>query len=247
MDCCRRLDDPELLDEREERLRVRRVLRSLAHLAPVDLLSQRPRDLHTRLVVERHLVEREQLHHDQVLGRLHEHRDRVDLELVRPLEVLVLNVPGRRGEDEVDEDVTVPSLVEPTLRWLLGTEARLLENGERVICVLLPEHEVDVVLGLRPSARRRPEPAAEHELDLRRAQRARRLLHALDEVAELDVLRHRPSMYPSRRLRITCRVGRLSTWTTRGSGSPPPATSTAARRTGPPSRPRSTMPNAMPT
>jgi len=87
-------------------------------------------------------------------------------------------------EDQVDENVAVPRLHEPALRWALEAKARRRERLLRPFDVALAHEEVDVVVGRRAAARPRGEPAPEEERHLRVAQRGRAALHRLDELEE---------------------------------------------------------------
>src|SRR3954466_6965488 len=64
-----RVDDPERLGEREERLGERRRLCSPAHVLPVDLLAQGARPLEHRAVIRLLLGDRHQLRGHDVLER----------------------------------------------------------------------------------------------------------------------------------------------------------------------------------
>ena len=92
---------------------------------------------------------------------------RAHLELGRTREVLVADGSARRVEDEVDEVVLLPRLVQPVLGWLLGAESCLAEHVERAVGVLFAEEEVDVVIGRRAAARPDRETATEHVVDAR--------------------------------------------------------------------------------
>src|SRR3954453_1844357 len=113
--------DAELVDEREERVRVRRVRRPPPEVVPVDLLAQRARDLEDAVVVDLVLLQREQLRGKHVGRREHAHPGRLHLHLLGSLELLVGDGAARGLVDQVDHDVAVERLVEPALRRLLRT------------------------------------------------------------------------------------------------------------------------------
>ena len=71
--------------------------------------------------------------------------------------------PPARAEDEVDEHLAVPDLVQPVLGRRVGLHARAGECIPRALGVLRLDEEVDVVVGLGAPARPRREPAAECE------------------------------------------------------------------------------------
>jgi hypothetical protein len=146
----RPLDDPEALDEREERPGERRGARALLDERPVDLLSERPGDLEHGLEVRLLLGQREELGHHHVVDRRDEDRLRADLELGRPREVLVADLPACGTEDEIDEDRAVVRLVEPFLRRVLRVQADRREGLERPVGVLFADEEVDVVVRRGP-------------------------------------------------------------------------------------------------
>ena len=128
-------DDPEPLDEREERGAERSALDLCAQRVPVDLLAERPRDLEHRPEVGLLLGQREKLRGEDVLDRRDRQRLRGDLERRRALEVLVAHGAAGGMEDQVDEDVAVPRLHEPALRRALEAQAcrreRLLRAARR--------------------------------------------------------------------------------------------------------------------
>src|SRR5581483_6709980 len=99
--------DAELLDQREERLRVGRAVRPLAHARPVDLLPQRAGDLEHRAVVEVLLGQRHQLRDHDVVERRDEHSHRVHLEHLGAVEHPVVDPEAARLEDQVDEHAVV--------------------------------------------------------------------------------------------------------------------------------------------
>ena len=113
------------------------------------------------------LAHREQLRGEHVVERGHEQRLGRHLERGGPLEVRVADRPAGRVEDQVDEDVAVPGLQQPSLRRPLGPHARGLERFQRPLGVAFAEEEVDVVVGRWPAARPGREPAAEEERDIR--------------------------------------------------------------------------------
>ena len=74
----RALDHVERLQHGQEAVRVGRCRRAAAHLAPVDLLAQRAGDEQRPREVQRVLVERGELGHDDVVEVQHGQRDRLD-------------------------------------------------------------------------------------------------------------------------------------------------------------------------
>src|SRR6188474_2371264 len=85
----RPLDDPETLDEGEERPGEGRGARALLDERPVYLLSQRASGLQHGLEVRLLLGQRQELRHHHVVDRGDENRLRPDLELRRAGEMLV--------------------------------------------------------------------------------------------------------------------------------------------------------------
>jgi hypothetical protein len=128
--------EPEALGQREERGGVGRGGRALAQAVPRDLLAQGAGDLDERLVVQRVLVERQELRGQHVLERHDADGHGEDLHLVAALDDLVGDGSCRGTVDEVDHDVAVPRLDEPLLRRALRAEALLVERGERAVDVL---------------------------------------------------------------------------------------------------------------
>ena len=76
------LGDPEVDDEVEEGAGERTVLGAAPHVAPVDLLTERPRDLERTTEVEMVLGQRQQLADEQVVDRHHQHPHRLHAQLV---------------------------------------------------------------------------------------------------------------------------------------------------------------------
>lgn len=185
-----RSDNVEALDDGEERPRERRLGRALAHLVPGDLLAQRPSDLEHLRIVGLLLLEGEQLGHHEVLERDHGQAHRHHLALLGTPEPLVADRPAARAEDEIDQDVAVPDLVQPVLRRAVGAQARPGEGGLGAFGVLRLEEEIHVVIGLGPAARPCREPAAEGEGDPLVAQDRGHLLERADEGAHRALGRH---------------------------------------------------------
>ena len=99
--------------------------------------------------------------------------------------MLVANLPAGRVEDQVDEVVPVPRLVEPILGRPLPTKPGVDEDVECAFGVRLADVEVDVVVGRRAAPRLDREPAAEHELDLGLAQHRAGALHRAEQPGEV--------------------------------------------------------------
>src|SRR5919198_682663 len=99
----RRLDDVELFEQSEVGLRERRLLRPLAYLVPVDLLTERAAELEHAREVRILLCQREQLLHEHVLEWGDLEPNRVHLELLGAVERVVVDLTAARGEDEVDQ------------------------------------------------------------------------------------------------------------------------------------------------
>ena len=97
----------------------------------------------------------------------------------------VVDVAPGRPEDHVDERVAVPGLVEPVFRGPCSPQAGPLEGFQRAICVVRPDHEVEVVRGLGPSARPRSKPATEQERHVRLAQDRGDSLQRFQELVEI--------------------------------------------------------------
>ena len=112
------------------------------------------------------------------------HAHGVDLEFLGALEHRVVHAQPARLEDQVDEHAVVVGLDEPVLGRPLGLHAGLLEGLEARFPVLGPDEEVDVVVGLGPSARPTGEAAAEEERHMRALQRARGLAQRLEDAVE---------------------------------------------------------------
>ena len=103
-------------------------------------------------------------------------------------------------EDQVDEDVAVPRLQEPALRWALGPHADVDKRLQGALRVRLAEEEVHVVVGRRATVGPRGEAAAEQERDLGVAQGRGALLHRVDELREALARRvGHERVYPGRR------------------------------------------------
>ena len=123
---------------------------------------------------------------------------RAHLELGGTREVLVSDGSAGRVEDEIDEVVFLPRLVEPVLGRLLDAESRLHEHVERTVGVLFAQEEVDVVIRRRAAARPDREAAAEHVVDARFAQRRAGSLHRRQQRVEVlwRSRRHDAAGYP---------------------------------------------------
>ena len=192
-----RVHDPELLDEREERLRERRALGARAKRLPVDLLADRTRELEHVAEVRLLLGEREQLARHHVLGHDHPQPHRHHLEDRRALDVLERERAAGRPEDHVDQDaVLVPGLVEPVLRRPVRPEPGALEAPRARPRRPPAARQVDVVLGPRPAAGPDREPAAERERDAGTLEHARAHLHRVDQLLECR-LRHGMALFPN--------------------------------------------------
>ena len=116
--------DPQPLDEREERGAEGRVVDLRPHEVPVDLLTERAGDLEHRPVVRLLLAHREKLRREHVVDRRDEERQRRDLHARRAGEVLVGDGAAGRAVDDVDEDLALPRLEKPALGRALGPHAR---------------------------------------------------------------------------------------------------------------------------
>jgi hypothetical protein len=201
--------DFEPLGEDEERARERRALRPVRHALPVHLLAHGPRDLEDRAEVGLLLVDGEEFRDEDVVDGRDERAVGADLELGGSREVLVADRAVRGMEDEFDEIVPVPCLVEPVLRGALGTEPFLRQHFEGAVGVLLAEEEVDVVVGRWPSARPDRETAAEHVVDVALAQRRARTLHRREQ--RMEILGcgrgHAGTQVPGSGVRRTWRAG----------------------------------------
>ena len=115
----------------------------------------------------------------------------MDVQLLAALESPILDRLAGGLEDQVDQDVAVEGLVEPTLRRLLGPQSGGREDLQAALRVRLPQHQVDVVHRLGAASRPHREPAAEQERHLGVAQEARDLLQRLEQLVEgRFVLRH---------------------------------------------------------
>jgi hypothetical protein len=124
------LEDAELLGQVEEGAGIGRAARPLPDAVPDDLLAERAGDFENVLVVDLVLPHAEQLRHHHVLEGHDVHRHGVDVELIGTLEHLVVDRAARRLEDDVDEHVAVPGLVEPLLGRLLDAELGRAERLE---------------------------------------------------------------------------------------------------------------------
>src|SRR5512133_3151786 len=99
--------------------------RAAPDVVPVDPLPQRAGDLEDALVVDLVFAEREELRDHDVLERHDLHADGLNLELLGALEHVAVDRAAGRVEDEVDEEVPVPGLVEPVFGWPLAPKAGL--------------------------------------------------------------------------------------------------------------------------
>src|SRR4029079_5988528 len=109
--------------EGQERRAERRRRDALAQRIPVDLLAERAGELQNGPVVGLLLGHREKLGREDVLDRGDEQRLRDELDLLGALEVALVDRPARGAEDQVDQDVAVPRLEEPSLRRPLRAKA----------------------------------------------------------------------------------------------------------------------------
>ena len=136
------------------------------------------------------LGERQQLRHDHILERHDGQLHAQHVQHLGPLE-RVAGVEAGRPEDHVNQHaVLVPGLDEPFLRRFLAPQPRLLERLDRLLRLLLADHEVEVVGRLRPATRPRREAAGEREVDPGVAQCRGRLLHRRADVLERLAPRH---------------------------------------------------------
>ena len=131
------------------------------------------------------LAQGEQLRAHHVLDRHDVHGHGVDVELLGALEHPVVDRAAGRLEDDVDEDVAVPGLVEPLFGRILDPEARRFECLDGRFGVLRLDHKIEVVIALRPATGPGGQSAAEQERHVRFAQRCGGLLERLEEVVEL--------------------------------------------------------------
>ena len=127
--------------------------------------------LEYRAVVEVVLGEGEQLRHHQIVDPEDRHRHRMDVENLRSREQVVVHAQASRPEDEVDEHVTVPCLVQPAFRGNLRAHARRGARVQGALRIVFMDHEVDVVLRRRAAARPCRDTAANGEPDVGLAQR----------------------------------------------------------------------------
>jgi hypothetical protein len=112
---------------------------------------------------------------------------------------IVVHLDALGVVDDVDEHVAVPCLVEPLLRWVLRAHAGADQRLERALGVLRLDHEVEVVRGLRPSARPAGQAAAEEERHAGIAQGLRGLLERRLDLGEIrrGAVRHLLDGYPA--------------------------------------------------
>ncbi len=178
------LDDLEALGDHEERAAEGRALGALAHVVEVDLLPERARDLEAASVVDRVLGHRHQLRDEQILCAQHAHRHRLDLALLAAPDQLVVDVEAGGAEDQVDEHVPVPRLVEPLLRRRLRAQPRVRQCLERAVGVRRLDQEIEVVVGRRAAAYPGGDPARDQIGNAGVAQRGSRLLQGRDHAVE---------------------------------------------------------------
>ena len=136
--------------------------------------------------------------YEDVLERGDLQARRVDLELLGTLERLVVDRAALRIEDQVDQDIVVVGFQQPAFRRILGMHARLRECVACALGVRRPHEEIDVVLRLRPAARPAGQTAAEDERHAGVLQRARRLLHRLEQPLEVSLwIAHHLARFPA--------------------------------------------------
>jgi hypothetical protein len=137
------------------------------------------------------LIERIELREQHVLKRHHRRGHRKHRKLVGALEHLIGERQTSRMEDQVDQHLAVVGLVEPLLRRSLGPHSSLLQRAQRGLCVLRPDHHIEVVLRTRSAASPGGQATPEQELDLSIAQRCNRQLQCVGESIKRFVSRHR--------------------------------------------------------
>src|SRR5919109_2695566 len=87
--------------------------------------------------------------------------------------------------NQVDEDVAVPRLRQPALGRALRLEPRVGQRLERTVDILLADHEVEVLAGLRSATRPCGEATPERKGNLRVAQYRADLFQGLFDPLEL--------------------------------------------------------------